>query len=117
MKAEDLSAGQQQLFGLGRAVLRRCVRARDGGPKGGILLLDEMSSKLDRETDRLAQDIIRTEFEDYTVIMVAHRLNMVMNLCDRVFVLERGEIVEEGAPRELADTAGTRFGELWQQNS
>lgn len=117
MRAEDLSAGQQQLFGLGRAVLRRCVRARNGGPRGGILLLDEMNSKLDRETDSLAQDIIRNEFADYTVIMVVHRLNMVMNLCDRVYVLDKGEIVEHGVPRELAYAAGTRFGELWQQNS
>jgi ABC-type multidrug transport system fused ATPase/permease subunit len=117
MKAESLSAGQQQLFGLGRALVRRYIRERNCRSAGGILLLDEMNSKLDRETDRLAQEIVKNEFAAYTIIMVAHRLGMVMNLCDRVYVLDKGEVVEQGVPRVLADTPGSRFGELWRQNS
>lgn len=45
---------------------------------GGILLLDEVSSNVNRDTDRAVQNIIREEFEGYTVIMVSHRLDMVL---------------------------------------
>ena len=117
MSAENLSAGQQQLFGLGRAVLRRRIRDRDGSASGGILLLDEMNSKLDKETDRLTQTILRTEFQRYTVIIVAHRLDIVMNLCDRVLILDKGTLVEEGNPSALASTEGSWFGELKKESA
>ncbi len=117
MSIESLSEGQQQLFGLGRAVLRRMLREKAGGPTGGILLLDEMNSKLDKDTDKLTQEIVRKQFVDYTVIMVAHRLDMVMNMCDRVFVLDRGGLVEEGNPRILAAIKGSRFAELWNESN
>lgn len=78
--------GQQQLFNLARAILRRRIRMRqlqsELGKKsviiGGILLLDEVSSNVNRDTDRAVQNIIREEFEGYTVIMVSHRLDMVL---------------------------------------
>ncbi|CAH0045091.1 unnamed protein product [Clonostachys solani] len=112
----SLSAGQRQLMSLGRALLRRRVRARNlglggGGSEGGILLLDEVSSSVDHETERVMQKIIRTEFKDYTVVAVSHRLDMIMDF-DRVIVMDTGEIVEVGNPMELAAVEGTRFGEL-----
>ncbi|KAH6957100.1 P-loop containing nucleoside triphosphate hydrolase protein [Fusarium avenaceum] len=115
MSADDLSAGQKQLFSLGRAILRRRVRDRlAGGEKqGGLLLLDEVSSSVDKVTDRAMQEIIRDEFENYTIVMVSHRLKMVMDFFDRVVVLDRGTVVESGGPRELAEISGSRFGELW----
>ncbi|KAJ4254441.1 hypothetical protein NW762_010039 [Fusarium torreyae] len=115
MSAADLSAGQKQLFSLGRAILRRRVRDRlSGGKKrGGLLLLDEVSSSVDKVTDRAMQEIIRDEFESYTIVMVSHRLEMVMDFFDRVVVLDRGTVVESGGPKELAETPGSRFGELW----
>ncbi|KAH7152638.1 putative ABC multidrug transporter [Dactylonectria macrodidyma] len=115
MSAGTLSAGQRQLMSLGRALLRRRVRARNlgigGGSEGGILLLDEVSSSVDHETERMMQDIIKAEFRDYTVIAVSHRLDMIMDF-DRVIVMDVGEIVEVGNPMALAAKEGTRFGEL-----
>ncbi|RYP55071.1 hypothetical protein DL769_010249 [Monosporascus sp. CRB-8-3] len=116
MSAGTLSAGQRQLMSLGRTLLRRRVRARNlgiggGGSEGGILLLDEVSSTVDHETERVMQEIIRAEFRDYTVVAVSHRLDMIMDF-DRVVVMDAGEIVEVGNPMALAGGEGTRFGEL-----
>ncbi|GKZ21921.1 hypothetical protein AbraIFM66951_007309 [Aspergillus brasiliensis] len=121
------SAGQRQLFSLGRAVLRAKIRQRaqssslfpdddDAGSNhaaqgGGILLLDEVSSSVDRETERMMQEIIRAEFRTYTIIAVSHRLEMIMDF-DRVVVMDRGEVVEVGNPVALKEASGTRFGEL-----
>lgn len=80
---------------------------------GGLLLLDEVSSSVDVDTDRVMQEIIRREFEGYTVVMVSHRLEVVVGFFDRVVVMEGGEIVECGSPRELLEVEGSRFGELW----
>jgi ABC-type multidrug transport system fused ATPase/permease subunit len=125
--AGTLSAGQRQLFSLGRAVLRAMIRLRSTNPlpreeswsgsrsgnqeQGGILLLDEVSSSVDRETEQMMQEIIRAEFRHYTVIAVSHRLDMVMDF-DRVVVMDRGEVVEVGNPVLLKGQAGSRFGEL-----
>jgi ABC-type multidrug transport system fused ATPase/permease subunit len=116
MTAGTFSAGQRQLMSVGRALLRRRIRARnlqhmEGVSDGGILLLDEVSSSIDHETECVIQDIIRTEFKDYTVIAVSHRLDMIMDF-DRVVVMDAGEIVEVGKPTVLAGEAGTRFGDL-----
>lgn len=121
MSAGTLSAGQRQLMSLGRALLRRLVRARNlgiggGGSEGGILLLDEVSSSVDHETERVMQEIIKAEFRDYTVVAVSHRLEMIMDF-DRVIVMDTGEIVEVGNPIMLAEQEGTRFGELVRAGS
>jgi ABC-type multidrug transport system fused ATPase/permease subunit len=116
MSAGTLSAGQQQLLSLGRALLRRRIRARNlgvenGASEGGILLLDEVSSHVDHETERVMQEIIAVEFANYTVVAVSHRLDMIMDF-DRVVVMDTGEIVEVGNPRLLAAKPGTWFREL-----
>ncbi|EED19910.1 ABC multidrug transporter, putative [Talaromyces stipitatus ATCC 10500] len=116
MSAGSLSAGQRQLMSLGRALLRRRTRARSLGfnadfSESGILLLDEVSSSVDHETERVMQEIIRTEFKAYTVVAVSHRLDMIMDF-DRVVVMDTGEVVEVGNPVKLAEKEGTRFGEL-----
>jgi ABC-type multidrug transport system fused ATPase/permease subunit len=116
MSAETLSAGQRQLMSLGRALLRRRIRAQSlgiggGGSEGGILLLDEVSSNVDYETERLMQEIIRVEFRNYTIVAVSHRLDMIMDF-DRVVVMDTGEIIELGKPIVLAREEGSRFGEL-----
>ncbi|KAI0178732.1 ABC multidrug transporter [Hypoxylon sp. FL1284] len=119
MTAGTLSRGQRQLFSLARAVLRRRARARRllglggaGSETGGVLLLDEVSSSVDRETERVMQGMIRAEFGAYTVVAVSHRLDMVMDY-DRVVVMDKGEVVEVGNPAQLVADPGTRFGELW----
>ena len=92
MKSQPLSQGQQQLFCLARAMLR----------KSRILLLDEATSNVDGETDALMQLIIRTEFAQHTIVTVAHRLNTISD-SDMVAVLHEGKLVEFGPPRELLD--------------
>lgn len=121
MASDALSQGQKQLFSLARAVLRRRVRSRARelglGEKsmsgdGGILLLDEFSSGVDQETEKVMQKIIHMEFEAYTVVMVSHRLDMVINF-DIVVIMDGGSIVEKGKPRDLIHAEGSRFGDLW----
>ena len=113
MSVGTLSAGQRQLLSLGRTVLRRRIRARSvgiegGRSDGGILLLDEVSSSVDHETERRMQDIIRVEFRNYTVVAVSHRLDMIMDF-DRVVILDKGEIQEVGKPIVLAREEGSKF--------
>ncbi|KAL1862998.1 hypothetical protein Daus18300_008154 [Diaporthe australafricana] len=120
MTVDMLSQGQKQLFSLARALLRHKNRAREhrdsygdtGAVQRGILLLDEFSSGVDYDTDRSMQRIIRDEFQDYTVIMVSHRLEMVMEF-DTVVMMDGGSIVETGRPSTLIETEGSRFRELW----
>ncbi|KAH7370165.1 putative ABC multidrug transporter [Rhexocercosporidium sp. MPI-PUGE-AT-0058] len=112
MGADTLSQGQQQLISLGRALLKRRIRARIPGANGGILLLDEVSSSVDDKTERIMQEIIRSDFKDYTVVAISHRLEMIMDF-DRVIVMDSGKIVEDGNPKILAaEGTATRFGEL-----
>jgi ABC-type multidrug transport system fused ATPase/permease subunit len=110
MSAGTLSAGQRQLLSLARVILRRRHRANQGA-NGGILLLDEVSSSVDQATEKIMQEIIKTEFQSYTVVAVSHRLEMIMDF-NRVVVMDQGSIVEIGVPRVLAEEAGSRFGEL-----
>lgn len=118
MSAETLSQGQKQLFSLARAILRRRTRSRraaaDGTTGQGILLLDEVSSSVDQDTDKRMQKVIHDEFQGYTIVMVSHRLDMVMDF-DRVLVMEKGAVVEMGKPKALVEQRnGSRFKELWQ---
>ncbi|KAF1946029.1 P-loop containing nucleoside triphosphate hydrolase protein [Clathrospora elynae] len=104
LKADSFSQGQKQLFGVARAVLRAWVRAKKLAsrnlkndkevPKpGGVLLLDEITSNTDEETDALIQRVIRKEFEGYTIIAVTHRENTVQDF-DRMVIMEGGAIKE-----------------------
>lgn len=119
MRPDTLSIGQKQLFSLARAVVRHRVRMNDltgDSATRGILLLDEVSSGVDRETEKMMQKVIKREFRQYTVLAVSHRLDMILDF-DRVVVMDQGEIVEVGCPKELSEQLGTRFGELWKAGS
>ncbi|UKZ75697.1 hypothetical protein TrVFT333_003389 [Trichoderma virens FT-333] len=118
MKADDLSMGERQLFCLGRAVLRKRIKDEKSGQEkaGGVLLLDEVSSSVDHATDRRLQEIVKAEFENYTVIAVSHRLQTVVDYSDRVIVLDAGRLVESGIPQGLIATPGSYFGELWKDD-
>lgn len=113
MAADTLSQGQKQLFSLGRAVLKRRIRVAQNPPHdGGILLLDEVSSSVDHNTERLMQRVIAAEFKSYTVVAISHHLEMIMEF-DTVIIMDTGRIVEVGNPRVLASKGtATRFGEL-----
>ncbi|KAK4202032.1 putative multidrug resistance-associated protein [Triangularia verruculosa] len=114
MSSDTLSQGQKQLFSMARAILRRRIRARgsEKEKEGGLLLLDEVSSSVDKDTDAAMQRIILDEFAAYTIVMVSHRLGMVMNF-DRVIVMDEGRIVEDGTPKGLVEQEGSRFRDLW----
>ncbi|XP_061342019.1 ABC transporter C family member 10-like [Gastrolobium bilobum] len=95
------SMGQQQLFCLGRALLRR----------SRILVLDEATASIDNATDLILQKTIRTEFADCTVITVAHRIPTVMD-CTKVVAISDGELVEYDEPMNLMKKEGSLFGQL-----
>jgi ATP-binding cassette subfamily C (CFTR/MRP) protein 1 len=105
MDPGSFSEGQKQLFSVGRAILRarQRLKVRAHGEKGnasGILLLDEITSSVDGVTDALIQKVIRDEFEGYTIIAIAHRLDTVMDF-DRAIIMEEGRIKEVGDPKNI----------------
>lgn len=80
---ENFSQGQRQVLGLARAVSRRAK----------VVLLDEATASVDKETDEHIQKLIRTEFPESTIIAIAHRLRTIADY-DRVIVMGSGEILE-----------------------
>ena len=94
MMSNPLSQGQGQIFCLARAILRTKAKGSRGR---GILVLDEATSNVDAETDQLMQTLIRDEFDGYTIITVAHRLNTIRD-SDWIAVLDGGRLVEWERP-------------------
>ena len=88
--------GQKQLLSLTRALL--C--------NNKFLILDEATSNLDAETDAFIQGVIREKFRQTTVLTVANRLNTIADY-NRIIVIEKGEIVEDGEPYDLMQKKGT----------
>jgi ATP-binding cassette, subfamily B, bacterial len=86
----NLSGGQRQRIAIARAVLLN--------PQ--ILILDEATSALDSESETLVQEALERLMENRTVFIIAHRLSTVRR-CDRILVLERGQIMESGTHEEL----------------
>lgn len=95
------SMGQQQLFCLGRVLLRR----------SRILVLDEATASIDNATDFILQRTIRTEFKDCTVITVAHRIPTVMD-STMVLSISDGRLMEYDEPVKLMNREGSLFGQL-----
>ncbi|MFJ8936766.1 ABC transporter ATP-binding protein [Streptomyces sp. NPDC102365] len=100
-----LSGGQRQRVALARAILRDAP----------ILLLDEATSALDSESEVLVQEALWRLMEGRTALVVAHRLSTVATM-DRLIVLDRGRIVEQGTHQELLASAGA-YAKLWQHQS
>jgi ABC-type multidrug transport system fused ATPase/permease subunit len=102
MLANPLSQGRAQIFCLARAMLRT---EGESGRKTGILVLDEATTNVDGEMDRLMQRLIREEFAAHTIITVAHRLETIRD-SDWIAVLDRGRLVEWGRPGEVLGSRG-----------
>jgi ATP-binding cassette subfamily B protein len=93
--AARLSVGEKQRLNLARAFLKDAP----------ILLLDEPTSSLDIENEQMVIESLRQLMRGRTTLIVAHRLATIRDV-DRIFVLDRGRIVEEGAPEELLAREG-----------
>ncbi|KAK8001086.1 multidrug resistance-associated [Apiospora marii] len=106
MDTDFLSHGQRQLFCLARALLK----------SSKVLILDEPTSSVDNQTDAQMQKVIRDEFRDHTVIMIAHRLSSLIDF-NKIAVLDNGHLVEFGAPAELLENASGHFSKLYNQSS
>ena len=95
-----ISAGQRQLVAFARALLA----------DPAVLILDEATSSLDIPGERAVQRAMATVLKGRTAVVIAHRLSTV-EIADRVLVMERGKIVEDGEPAELVAGTG-RFADL-----
>jgi ABC-type branched-subunit amino acid transport system ATPase component len=85
-----LSGGQRQRIGIARALYHN--------PQ--VLILDEATSALDNQTEKVVMDAINNLGKDITIIVIAHRLNTIKK-CDKIFILEKGQLKNEGTFEEL----------------
>lgn len=133
IRSDTLSQGQKQLFGVARAILKisrpavRMTAAPHGchdelaenrgvslaAAAGKVVLLDEATSNVDRETDAFMQHIIREEFATHTTLVVAHRLDTILD-SDRIAVLDAGKLLELDTPQALLAREDSAFAELYR---
>jgi subfamily B ATP-binding cassette protein MsbA len=93
--AGEMSGGQRQRLAIARALYKDAP----------ILILDEATSALDNESERLVQEALQTLMQGRTTLIVAHRLSTIEH-ADRVVVMDKGRIVEQGPPAKLLATGG-----------
>ncbi len=97
-----LSGGQRQRISSARAILRNAA----------ILVLDEATSAMDTESEKLVQEALDNVMKNRTSIVIAHRLSTIQH-ADKIIVITAGEIVEQGSHQELLDLKG-KYYELLQ---
>jgi subfamily B ATP-binding cassette protein MsbA len=94
-RGSKLSGGQRQRLSIARAVLKNPP----------VLILDEATSSLDTESERLVQDALEKLLKNRTSIVIAHRLSTIQH-ADEIVVLQRGEIIERGKHADLIEKNG-----------
>jgi len=99
--ATNISGGQKQRLAIARAILKN----------PDILIMDEATSNLDSITEKAVSDTINS-FSNLTTIIIAHRLSTIMR-CDRIYVMDQGQILEQGTHEELIAKQG-KYYELWK---
>ncbi len=97
-KGNSLSGGQRQRISIARAILKNSE----------ILILDEPTSALDKESEKLVNNAITKISENKTIISIAHRLTTIQNY-DKIFVMDKGKITEEGTHIELMNKKGLYY--------
>lgn len=100
-----LSGGQRQRIAIARALLKDAP----------ILILDEATAALDSESEKLIQEALQKLMANRTTIVVAHRLSTISHL-DRIVVLEKGQVKEQGTHKDLLKQGGT-YAKLWSHQS
>ncbi|HPS21536.1 MAG TPA: ABC transporter ATP-binding protein [Candidatus Paceibacterota bacterium] len=98
-----LSGGERQRVAIARAILKNAP----------ILVLDEATSSLDSESEALIQDALQKLIKGKTTIVIAHRLSTIRQM-DRIVVIEKGEIVEDGTHEELTQKDSGIYKKLWE---
>ncbi len=97
-----LSGGERQRVAIARAILKDAP----------ILLLDEATSSLDSESEMLIQDALKHLMKNKTVLVIAHRLSTIMQM-DRILVLDKGKVIEDGKHAELIKVKQGVYQKLW----
>ena len=100
-----LSGGQKQRVALARAMLKPC----------DLLILDDVLSAVDQDTERVLVDRIHALATARSILVVSHRIS-VLERADRVIVLDRGQVVDEGRHLELAAREGP-YREAWRRQT
>jgi ATP-binding cassette subfamily B protein len=98
-----LSGGERQRVAIARAILHNAP----------ILILDEATSSLDSESEKLIQDALDKLMKNKTVIVIAHRLSTIRKM-DRIIVVDQGKIIEEGTHQNLINKQGGIYKKLWE---
>ncbi|KAF1313526.1 Multidrug resistance-associated protein 1, partial [Globisporangium splendens] len=102
---ENFSVGERQMLCMARALLRH----------SRIVIFDEATAAIDRETDKRLQHVIRTAFAASTVLTIAHRLDTVLD-SDRILVLDGGQAIAFAPPQELVQRGEGLFCDLIQES-